>query len=110
MPRTIAVFPSSLILISLCFAQRRSRNSARPRAVRRRVHIDNAAAHAMFLIPTGSRAKDEEHEGVNREKMRRNHGSAPGRKSQPRAHPFRACGPRFYQLVAIRRRAYTMML
>jgi hypothetical protein len=97
-------------LISLCFAQRRSRNSARPRAVRRRVHIDNAAPHAMFLIPTGSRAKDEEHEGVNREKMRRNHGSAPGRKSQPRAHPFRACGPRFYQLVAIRRRAYTMML
>jgi hypothetical protein len=83
MPRTIAVFPSSLILISLCFAQRRSRNSARPRAVRRRVHIDNAAAHAMFLIPTGSRAKDEEHEGVNREKMRRNHGSAAGRGSCP---------------------------
>jgi len=81
-----------------------------PTRNRRRVQIDNAAVHAMFLIPSANRARNAEHEGVNREKMRRNHGSAPGRKSQPRAHPFRACGPRFYQLVAIRRRAYTMML
>jgi len=80
-----------------------------PTRNRRRVQIDNAAVHAMFLIPSANRARNAEHEGVNREKMRRNHGSAPGRKSQP-APANRACGPRFYQLVAIRRRAYTMML
>jgi hypothetical protein len=69
----------------------------------------------MFLILAGNRARHDEHEGVNREKMRRNHGSAPGEKSPSRCPPIPAygppaCGPRFYQLVAIRRRAYTMML
>jgi hypothetical protein len=50
-------------------------------------------------------AGDDEHEGVSREKIRRNRGN------DARADaPFRACGPRFYELVAIRRRAYTMML
>ena len=63
----------------------------------------------MFLILAGNRARNDEHEGVNREKMRRNHGSVPGRELAARP-PIRACGPRFYQLVAIRRRAYTMML
>jgi hypothetical protein len=63
----------------------------------------------MFLILRGNRARNDEHEGVNREKMRRNRGGGSGREQQP--PPFvRACGPRFYQLVAIRRRAYTMML
>ena len=38
----------------------------------------------MFLIPRGNRARNDEHEGVNREKMRRNHGIASGRESQPR--------------------------
>jgi hypothetical protein len=84
--------------------------SARPRAIQRRVHIDNAAVHAMFLIPRKNRARNDEHEGVNREKMRRNHGSAPGRKNAAWRLPIPACGPRFYQLVAIRCRAYTMML
>jgi hypothetical protein len=64
----------------------------------------------MFLIPASNRARDNEHEGVNREKVRHNRGGAPGREIAAPCPPIRACGPRFYQLVAIRRRAYTMML
>jgi hypothetical protein len=62
----------------------------------------------MFLIPRGYRAENGEHDGVNREKMRRKHGGVAGRGAVLRA--ICACGPRFYALVAIRRRAYTMML
>jgi hypothetical protein len=63
----------------------------------------------MFLSLSGNRAKNGEHEGVNREKMRRNRGSGSGREPKP-SPPGRACGPRFYALVAIGRYAYTMML
>ena len=61
----------------------------------------------MFLILRGDQAGNREHDGVNREKMRRNRGN--DARAQVGA-PVRTCGPRFYQLVAIRRRAYTMML
>ena len=44
----------------------------------RRVHTDNAAADAMFLILRGNRATNGEHEGVNRAKMRHNRDLAAG--------------------------------
>jgi hypothetical protein len=86
------------------------RNSARPGAVLRRVHIDNAAAHTMFLIPAGNRARDHEHEGVNPRKNAAQSRQRAWTKIGARRRPIPACGPRFYQLVATRRRAYTMML